>query len=191
MADSAFTIQQRERKTLINDLGRFEGFSFRHQSAISRILTAEEVVNWDHDNNGEAEFWPDGDHCGVSAVFNGNCTAADIVWLDELIDALGDNTESFVKVAWFMNNGYDMSTMTADQIEDEMLYVFHGDCFIDIEKEAAFELFETWFPEEYAVWEKSLCPGLDFDPERFLAGPELSTTSVTIGTEKFLVVQSL
>ena len=40
------------------DLGTFEGFSFRHDQAIDRNLTAAEVVGWDHDAAGEAEFWP-------------------------------------------------------------------------------------------------------------------------------------
>ena len=43
-------------QTLRFDLGTFEGFNFRDQSAIERELTAEEVVNWNHDGDGEAEF---------------------------------------------------------------------------------------------------------------------------------------
>jgi hypothetical protein len=43
-----------------NDIGRFEGFNFRSQCAIHRVLTAEEVLEWNHDADGEAEFWPDG-----------------------------------------------------------------------------------------------------------------------------------
>ena len=40
----------------LTDLGTFEGFNFRDQAAIMRRLTAEDVVNWDHDGDGEAEF---------------------------------------------------------------------------------------------------------------------------------------
>ena len=51
------------------DLGTFEGFNFRLSGAIDRVLTAEEVVNWEHDAHGEAEFWPSGDHPGVALLF--------------------------------------------------------------------------------------------------------------------------
>ena len=38
----------------LNDLGTFEGFNFREQCAIERILSANEVIEWDHDKKGEA-----------------------------------------------------------------------------------------------------------------------------------------
>jgi hypothetical protein len=38
------------------NLGTFEGFNFKEQSAIDHILTADEVMAWDHDTEGEAEF---------------------------------------------------------------------------------------------------------------------------------------
>jgi hypothetical protein len=42
-------------RNLVFDLGTFEGFNFRSQSVIERVLTAGEVVEWNHDRDGEAE----------------------------------------------------------------------------------------------------------------------------------------
>ena len=182
-----------EKIKLNNDLGNFEGFNFRSQSAICKPLTAEEVVNWDHDARGEAEFWASGDHEGVFAVFKGQSavTFSELQKLDELITELGDEPETYVKIAWFQAQGYNFQELTPYQIEDETLYVARGNNFIDLEKDTAYELFETFFPEEYAVWEKSMCPGLSFDPKRFLSGPEFETMEITIGNEKFLIIQPL
>ena len=73
------------------DLGTFEGFNFREQSAIERTLVALEVVAWDHDREGEAEFWPSEDHAGVAVVFVGRSSinGSELVALDRLLEALG------------------------------------------------------------------------------------------------------
>ena len=83
--------------TLRNDLGTFEGFSFRHQCAIFPNLSAQDVIDWDHDNQGEAEFWPSGDHSGVRVTLGNksSVTATEIKILDELINDLGDTTEAY------------------------------------------------------------------------------------------------
>ena len=43
-----------QTQTIPYDFGQFEGFNFRSQSAIERALTAQDVVGWDHDREGEA-----------------------------------------------------------------------------------------------------------------------------------------
>ena len=70
------------------DLGTFEGFSFRHDQAIDRNLTAAEVVGWDHDAAGEAEFWPSGDNPEVALVFSGRSAvnASELLALDALLE---------------------------------------------------------------------------------------------------------
>lgn len=178
---------------LENDLGSFEGFNFRSQSAIYPNNTAQEVINWDHDAKGEAEFWPDGDHTGVSLVFR-NKTAvcfSEIIALDKLISELGDEVESYLKIAYMLEDGYSICDLSSSDIEDENLHIFSGSSFVELTKEAAFELFELYFPEEYKVWEKSTCPGLNFDYERFLNGPEFSTSEYTWSNEKFLIIKPL
>jgi hypothetical protein len=46
--------------------------------------------------------------------------------------------------------------------------VFGPGYFIDLDKEAAYELFETFWPEAYQQWEQNSVPGLSFDVEDFL-----------------------
>jgi hypothetical protein len=60
-----------------HDLGQFEGFNFRSQCAIAKLLSAEEVLEWDHDKNGEAEFWPDGSNFFVSKLLPRSSCCAD------------------------------------------------------------------------------------------------------------------
>lgn len=50
------------------ELGSFEGFNFRQQSAILN-RTARQVVEWNCDEAGDAEFWRSGDDAGVALVF--------------------------------------------------------------------------------------------------------------------------
>jgi hypothetical protein len=80
------------------DLGTFEGFNFGHQSAIEYELTAAQVLAWDHDKNGEAEFWPSGDKPEVSLVFKdqSSVTGTELQELDSLLAALGgDSIENY------------------------------------------------------------------------------------------------
>ena len=64
------------------DFGSFEGFNYQFQFAINERLTADHIVNWDHDQKGEADFWPSGDSPGVSLVFKDtSVTAYDILAL--------------------------------------------------------------------------------------------------------------
>ena len=176
------------------DLGTFEGFNFRHDGAIERILTAEEVVNWDHDTDGEAEFWPSGDNPGAALLFKGQTavTGHELQALDCLLEALGDDsTVNFLRIHHAVNCcGYDLTTVTAEQIEDQPLQVFLGSNFCDLRKEAAYELFELYYPEEYRVWEKSLCDGLIFDQDRFLDSPSWHVEEIELGDTKALIVVS-
>ena len=174
------------------DLGTFEGFSFRHNRAIDRILSAEEVVNWDHDADGEAEFWPSGDHPGVRCVFGRRSAigGAALLALDALLQELADDSiHSFLRINYAVNMvGIDLAELTQEQLDDLSLHIYIGISFLDLRKEAAFELFELYYPDEYAAWEKSLCDGLIFDEERFLDSPCWSVEEIQLGDEKALVV---
>ena len=64
-----------------------------------------------------------------------------------------------------------VATLTREAIENLPLDIFVGTNFTDVRRAAAFELFARYYPEEYQVWEKSLCDGLTFDPDHFLASP--------------------
>jgi hypothetical protein len=181
-----------ELKEVQFDLGTFEGFNFRNQGAIAHPLTAEEVVNWDHDRAGEAEFWPSGDAPGVAVLFNhrSSVTASDLLELDRLLDELdGDSIENFLKIHYAVNIcGADLATLSRDQVEDHCLQIFLGASFTDLRKEAAYELFELYYPEEYRAWEKTTCDGLIFDTDRFLDSPAFSVEEVKLGDQVALLV---
>ena len=174
------------------DLGTFEGFSFREQSAIERNLTAEEVINWDHDREGEAEFWPAGDRPEVALLFRSRTavTGSELEALCELLSGLGgDSSENFLRVHYLMNNlGGDLCSLTVDEVQDACLHIFYGPSFGDVRKEAAFDLFETFHPELYRVWESTPCDGLRFDIDDFLDSPSWSVEEIRLGEQVALIV---
>lgn len=174
------------------DLGTFEGFNFRRQSAIDRILTAAEVVGWDHDEQGEAEFWPAGDRPEVAMFFKSRSTVSgsELLDLDRLLhDMGGDSPYHFVQIHYAVNvSGAKLATLTREEVEDFPLHVFFGASFLDVRREAAYELFELYYPDEYRVWEKSLCDGLIFDTDRFLDSPVFSTEELRLGDGVALLV---
>ena len=183
---------QEEKQELRFDLGTFEGFNFRSQSAMWPNRSADDVVNWDHDLEGEAEFWPSGDNDGVQLLFknSSSVTAAELRALDELLDELGgDSDVNFLRIHYAMSVcGGDLEELSAGQIEDQNLQIYFGDCFTDARNEAAHELFELYYPEEFRVWEKSQCDGLVFDAGRFLDSPGFSVEEVRIGNKAVLLV---
>ena len=181
-----------QNKTTAFDFGTFEGFNFRDQSAIFKPLTTDDVINWDHDRDGEAEFWPSGDKPEVQLLFkaHGTVTASEIVHLDNLLQELGDDsTEHYLRIFYATNvQGAKLETLGAQDIERQNLDLFAGDSFLDLRKDAAYEFFELCYPKEYKVWEKSTCDGLIFDPDRFLNSPSFYVEEFTIGSQKWLLI---
>ena len=174
------------------NLGSFEGFNFRDQSAIEDNLTADEVIGWDHDRKGEAEFWPAGDRAEVAWLFSEKSavTCSELQALDALLEELGgDDSENFLKIHHARNvcSG-DLCSLTAQQVEDENVHIFFGSNFWDLRREAAYELFELYFPEAYAGWEKSNCDGLIFDTDRFLDSPSFSVEEVRLSEQVALII---
>ena len=175
------------------DLGTFEGFNFRENSAIDRGLTGDEVVNWDHDAHGEAEFWPSGDNAGVSLVFRGksSVTGRELLDLDRVLDDVGDDSEmTFLRIHHAVHvMGTLWSDLTGEQVEDQFLHIYTGTSFYDLRREAAFELFEMRWPEVYRIWERTYVDGLVFDPDQFLDSPIWSVEEIelTNGTKALIV----
>ena len=115
-----------------NDLGEFEGFNFRDQSAIMKTLTAEDVLNWDHDRDGEAEFWPAGDNVFVRGLLPGTaCTAAEVQDVIRLYEELEDCPQELAKAVYLRGRGADLSDITRHAIDDCCLYVFGPGYFTD------------------------------------------------------------
>lgn len=184
--------QTHQTESIIYNFGHFEGFNFRSQSAIDRLLTAQEVVDWDHDRQGEAEFWPTGDEPRVSLVFEhrSTVTGSELLSLARLLEQMGgDTTDNFLAVyhaATVSGNG--LPDLSADGVQDRAPFCFRGSNFTDVLRDAAFELFELFYPELYRLWESTPCDGLIFDTDRFLDSPSFSVSEVRIGDEVAVLV---
>jgi len=192
LANSEKPNEQAKVQTLRFDLGTFEGFNFRLSSAIFGTRTAQEVVNWDHHQQGEAEFWPSGDREEVQLIFgHQNCmTGAQLLALDGLLEKLGgDSQVNFLKLHYAVNVlGFHLCDLTAELVEDEPIQIFTGDCFSDVRKAAAYELFELYFPDIFRAWEKIKCDCPIFDGDKFLDSPEFIVAEVNLGEKAVLLV---
>jgi hypothetical protein len=174
------------------DLGTFEGFNFRTQSAILRPLTAAEVVGWDHDRQGEAEFWPAGDRAEVALLFKfkGTVTGSELRELDRLLTEMrGDSVENFLWIHYVVNTcGAAFEGLSRNAVEDANLEIFLGSNFVDLREEAAYNLFQVYYGEEYDFWERSHCEGLIFDVDRFLDSSGFSVEEIDLGNQKALLI---
>lgn len=174
------------------DFGSFEGFNFREQAAIEKLLTTIEVLNWDHDLMGEAEFWPSGDNPWVSLIFENrsSVTASELLELDRILVETGaDGDCDFVKIYYALHvSGNRLEDLSARSLDDLNLHTFYGSNFTDVRKDAAYELFELYYPETYVAWQESLCDGLIFDVDRFLDSPAFSTVELKLEGRAVLIV---
>lgn len=187
-------MDQNENKSLSVqfDFGSFEGFNFRSQSAIFGRLSSEDILTWDHDAQGEAEFWPAGDRPEVRLIFRNQSTVtgSELLDLDRILEELGgDSTENFLLVYYAVTVcGDKLEDLTADRVQDYGVQIFVGQRFIDVRRDAAYELLELYYPDEHRIVNESTCDGLVFDVDRFLDSPGFSTEEVQIGDEKYLLV---
>jgi len=182
----------KETPTIAHDFGHFEGYNFRHQTAIERLLTATEVIQWDQDRYGEAEFWPAGDKREITLIFSGrnSVSASELLDLSALLEELGDDTtETYLSVYFaLMVLEESLGELTAESLRDKAPRCFLGSNFTDLRREAAYELFELYYPELYMAWEAIPCDGLIFDTDRFLDSPSLNVSEVDLGGQVALLV---
>ena len=173
------------------DLGTFEGFNFRAQSAIEKSLTATEVAEWHHDRDGEAEFWPAGDRPELSLLFPKMVTASELFDVCRLLSQLGGDTpENILRIYHaVVTCGQSLAEATASSIQDDEVSIYFGTNFTDLRREVAFELFELYYPELYRLWDATPCDGLHFDPDRFLDSPVWFTEEVRLGGMVALLVK--
>ena len=110
--------------------------------------------------------------------------------LEQLLGELGgDSDENYLRIYCAQEfTGKDICSLLVSDVEDQITHISIGTSFIDLRKEAAFELFELYYPEAYAAWEKCNCDGLIFDEDRFLDSPSFSTEELTFGDQKVLLV---
>ena len=174
----------------LSDFGTFEGFNFRDQSAIEQVQTPNEVVQWDHDAQGEAEFWPSGDAPLIRGIFPRNVTGSDLVALGELLEQMGgDRCQDLLRIQFAVQVlGHGRDTLTAQEMDDVQPMIFYGQTAMDARKEAAYELFETFWPELYKAWNQDSVGILHFDWNEFLDSPFWATHEVRDGKQTILMV---
>ena len=179
-------------RTLNHDFGTFTGFNYRDDAPFERPLTGEDVVWWDHDRCGESVFWPKGDHAGLAILCSErrSITGMELRTLDRLLTNLGgDSEETFLRIHFARSEfGISLNKLTVQEVGDLNLQVFKGSTFFELRKEAAYELFETYFPEHFKFWEQDKPGILTFDWERFLNGPLWNVLEVDWGQQKALLV---
>ncbi len=173
---------------LENDLGSFEGFCFTTQCAVSRLLSAEEVLAFPQ----EAEFWPSGDNPLVAAFFAHARTVSpgELLALDQLFSELDE--QQLLCAVVLAQQGYALSEISAELLDEHAFHAFEDTSFIDARSEAAHALFELYWPDAYRLWESGAHPdGLYFDAERFLESPQCSVTELAIGDRRVVIVEML
>ena len=179
-------------ESFTHDFGTFEGFNFREQSAIGDILTADEVLNWNHDQKGEAEFWPSGDKPEVSLIFKHqtSVTATELKQLDAALQELGgDSTENYLRIYYAVGTrGASLEDLTRDGLENLIINIYQGTSFLDLRRIAACELFELYYPNECQIWLLSICPGFNFDTDQFLDSPVFHCDELTLNNQKVLLI---
>lgn len=171
------------------DIGTFEGFNFRDQSAIDHILTAQEVLDWDHDGDGEAEFWPHGNNPFTSYLLPENsCSDSDVREVIRIFYETEGRPAELAKACYMRDCGTALEDITSEAINDACLYVFGPGWFHDLYKQAAYELFELFWPAAYECWEKNSVPGLRFDYDDFVES--YPTLELKLREGGFLVVDT-
>lgn len=180
---------------LAHHLGNFEGYNLTNSKAIPFPITGQEVIDWNHDLQGEAEFWPSGDNAGLELIFRGdsklmsNCNSNQLLEIDRILLELGnDSLSNYAKIYAAINNGWTLQSITANIINDEQTYIFIGDCFHEMARDAAWELFEMINYELCNLVIKHPIDGLEFDCKRFLNSPSISSQEISTTHFKILIV---
>lgn len=81
-----------------------------------------------------------------------------------------------------------MECLNSETVQDCDCLIYTGMNSVEIRSQAAYDIFETYYPEEHEVWDKSLCDGLMFDPERLLDSPALSVAEIRIDNQVALLI---
>jgi hypothetical protein len=172
--------------------GTFTGDNLKEQKALERELTPEEGREWEADEAGEEES-ERGRACRAMALFT---TGPDALGPQELHTVAGllaavdgDREDTLLRLQVLVHvQGADLGTVTVADLQDLPLNTYRGSSFIEVRREAAFELFQLCWPDLYAVWEKTPMDGLRFDVDAFLDSPAWVTEELQLGSDCVLLV---
>lgn len=172
--------------------GTFTGDNLKEQEVLERKLPLEEGREWDGDEAGEEES-ERGRAAQAMALFT---TGRDALGPKEmqtvagLLAAVdGDREDTLIRLHLLVHvQGAELGNVTAADLEDLPLNTYRGSSFIEVRREAAFELFQLYWPDLYALWEKTPMDGLRFDVDAFLDSPAWVTEELQLGADCVLLV---
>ena len=139
-------------------------------------------------------FWPAGNTPEFSIVFDGRNTvsARELLDLSALLDGSAATvlrTTSLFMALVVAVLGGNLSDLTTEGIQDRAPSCFIGESFVTVRQEAAYELFEQFYPELYQAWESTPCERwLIFDTDRFLDSPSWTVAEVRLGSRVAVLV---
>ncbi len=175
--------------------GVVAGCEDAERKAFFREMDLSEGRQWDpEDQEGEDELSSVRDMRAMRVLFQGR-HALDAKGMEtaiQLVQAFdGDDLDSILRLHVLVNiQGMDLEAVTVAAMGDLPLSTFRGENFHDVRREAAFELFQLYWPDLYAIWEKTPMDGLRFDVDAFLDSPSWVTEEVQLGSECVLLVMS-
>ena len=174
------------------ELGTFAGYNLSHPVAMRRRLTAQEVVDLEHEVEDTAEFRPAGDRFEIRLIFGaGNpVSVAQLRSLDRVLQELGgDSIRNFLHLHSAIDDfNVDLATATARDIEHPDRHLFIGDDFFDLRDEAADALLAYYWPEGHRAAQSSHTAGLFSDSGRVLQWMMCTVEEVDLGDQLALIV---
>ena len=178
------------------DLGTFDGYNLEHDKSIINISAAD-LILYDHELSGEAEFWPSGDNVGVRMVFkdlnlNGRVTGEMLLSLKKIILEMGGPSLTNYAILHHAihYNGETLETISASELLDLNLHVFHSEKYEsnkELETRAAYELLELYYPEHLKMLNTPV-DGITFNPKHFLTCGIFGISEIKISDELTILV---
>jgi hypothetical protein len=172
--------------------GVVEGCEDAERKAFFREMDLSEGRQWDPEGQEDDEFSSVRDMRALRVLFQGR-HALDAKGMEaaiQLVEAFdGDDLDSILRLHVLVNiQGMDLDAVTVAAMGDLPLSTFRGENFHDLRREAAFELFQLYWPDLYSILEKTPMDGLRFDVDAFLDSPSWVTEEVQLGSECVLLV---
>ena len=178
------------------DLGTFDGYNLEHDKAIINISAAD-LILYDHELSGEAEFWPSGDNVGVKLVFEelsikNRVTGEMLLDLKRIILEMGGPSLTNYAILHHAihYNGETLETILASELLDLNLHVFHNEKFEskrELETRAAYELLELYYPKYFEIMNNPIA-GISFDAKHFLNCGLFGISIIKISDELTILV---
>lgn len=174
------------------DLGKFLGRGIHKKTHVDGIFTAQEIIDWDERRDGFSEFFPAGDHEGVSLVFRekSSVDAMELIELDCLFGGFGSSTNSVCMEIHHVMTKHKLPVTTLDYSDFEATenVVVTGQSMSEARRKAAFRIHEC-FPEQC----QDSIEGLEPDAQlaeliRIMETPKFTITEARFANEVGMVV---